>query len=115
MILFYFFGDVITTLYALRIGYKEGNRIVAMILRRFGPLGFTIAKLLPVCCLFYYFTTTEMNVKTWEIAITLATVLGFFATVNNLSAVMKLTENKETIKILEFDLRGIRTLISKNR
>jgi hypothetical protein len=115
VILFYFFGDVITTLYALRIGYKEGNRIVAMILRRFGPLGFTIAKLLPVCCLFYYFTTTEMNVKTWEIAITLATVLGFFATVNNLSAVMKLTENKETIKILEFDLRGIRTLISKNR
>jgi hypothetical protein len=35
-----------------------------------------------------------MNVKTWEIAITLATVLGFFATVNNISAVMKLIENK---------------------
>lgn len=101
MILFYFFGDVITTFYALRIGGKEGNRIVGMILRRFGPLGFTIAKLLPVCGMFYYFTMTEINLKTWEIAITLATVLGFFATVNNISVVMKFYEKKESAKVLK--------------
>lgn len=96
VILFYFFGDVITTLYALRIGYKEGNRIVVTILRHFGPLGFTIAKFLPVCCLFYYFTMPEVNVRTWQTAVTLATVLGFFATANNLSVVMRLNEKKET-------------------
>lgn len=113
VILFYFFGDVISTLYALRLGYKEGNRIVGTILRHSGPLGFTIAKFLPVCCLFYYFTTTEVNVKTWEMAITLATVLGFFATANNLSVVMKLNEKKETKYMLKSGLRWIETLISK--
>jgi hypothetical protein len=113
MILFYFFGDVITTLYALRLGFKEGNRIVLMILRHLGPIGFTISKLLPVCCLFYYFTTPEINVKTWEIAITLATVLGFFATANNLSVVMKVNEKKETTYMLESGLRWIETLLSK--
>jgi hypothetical protein len=51
-------------------------------------MGFTIAKLHPICCLFYYFTMTELNVKTWEMTITLATVLGFFATANNMSVVM---------------------------
>jgi predicted MFS family arabinose efflux permease len=113
VILFYFFGDVITTLYALRLGYKEGNRIVVRILRHFGPVGFTITKLLPVCCLFYYFTLTGLNVKTWEIAITLATVVGFFATVNNLSVVMKLNEKKENAKMLKSGLKVIETLISK--
>jgi hypothetical protein len=113
VILFYFFGDVISTLYALRLGYKEGNRIIVMILRHFGPVGFTIAKLLPVCCLFYYFTRTQIDVQTWGTAITLATVLGFFATVNNLSVVMKLNEKKETTYMLKSGLRWIETLISK--
>lgn len=90
VILFYFFGDVLSTLYALHLGCKEGNRIVVTILRHFGPIGFTLAKLLPVCCLFYYFTMTEVNLQTWEMAITLATVLGFFATTNNMSIVMDL-------------------------
>lgn len=96
VILLYFFGDVITTLYALRLGYKEGNRLVSSILHNFGPLGFTFAKSLPVCLLFYYFTMPHINMHTWEIAITLATALGFFATSNNLSIVMKLNEKNES-------------------
>ena len=109
-ILFYFFGDVITTLYALRLGYKEGNHIVGTILRHSGPAGFTIAKFFSVCCLFYYFTMTDVNVKMLEMAITLATVLGFFATVNNLSVVMRLNERKENIFTLKSSLRILKII-----
>ena len=90
IILFYFFGDIITTLYALRIGGTEGNAVVRAIIDRFGGAGFVVVKLIPIIFLYGQYADISSSPLFWMISKWLIITVYFVVNIHNLRVIRAL-------------------------
>jgi hypothetical protein len=87
VMLFFVFGDWITTLYALPVGV-EGNAVPSLVLEHFGAWGLLVMKLAFVVLLFvFYYYFIEKNPTTWKKVKYICVAMGVFAVVNNLMVI----------------------------
>lgn len=97
IILFYFFGDIITTLYALRIGGTEGNAVVRAIIDRFGGIGFVAVKMIPIILLYGQYINIDGSPLFWMISKWFITIVYVVANIHNLRVIRALMQKSSAV------------------